>query len=367
MALFKKLFSSSSFSSSPIIFMLHLILLFTLCYKTKALKLPPNVTYPAVIAFGDSIVDTGNNNNIKTLVKSNFPPYGKNFQGGPTGRFCDGKIPSDFLVEELGIKELLPAYLDPNLKPSDLVTGVCFASAASGYDPLTPQIASVISLSTQLDMFKEYIGKLKGIVGEDRTNFILAKSLYVVVAGSDDIANTYFVTHGRELQYDIPTYTDLMLNGASDFVKDIYKLGARRIAVLGAPPIGCVPSQRTLAGGIIRDCAEKYNYAAMLFNSKLSKEMDSIGRNSPNSRIVYVDAYNPLLDIIVNYQTYGYKVVDRGCCGTGKLEVAVLCNPLDSTCPDASEYVFWDSYHPTESVYRKLISQILQKYISRLY
>lgn len=43
-------------------------------------------------------------------------------------------------VEQLGIKEYLPAYLDPNLKSSDLVTGVCFASGASGYDPLTPKI-----------------------------------------------------------------------------------------------------------------------------------------------------------------------------------------------------------------------------------
>jgi len=40
----------------------------------------------------------------------------------------------------LGIKEYLPAYLDPNLKSSDLVTGVGFASGASGYDPLTPKI-----------------------------------------------------------------------------------------------------------------------------------------------------------------------------------------------------------------------------------
>ncbi|XP_061366011.1 GDSL esterase/lipase EXL3-like [Gastrolobium bilobum] len=354
---------------SPSTLILRFIVLFAfLCYRTKAVvKLPPNASFPAVIAFGDSIVDSGNNNNIKTLVKCNFLPYGKDFEGGiPTGRFCNGKIPSDLLVEELGIKEYLPAYLDPNLKSSDLVTGVCFASGASGYDPLTPQIASVIPISAQLDMFKEYIGKLKSNVGEDRTNFILAKSLYVVVAGSDDIANTYFVARGRQLQYDVPAYTDLMLNSASNFIKELYKLGARRIAVLSAPPIGCVPSQRTLAGGIIRECAEKYNDAAKLFNSKLSKEMDSLNHNSPNSRIVYIDVYNPLLDIIVNYQKYGYKVVDRGCCGTGKIEVAVLCNPLDTTCPDASEYVFWDSYHPTEGVYRTLISQVLQKYLSRL-
>ncbi|KAK7280769.1 hypothetical protein RJT34_25836 [Clitoria ternatea] len=345
-----------------------LLIVFALWHTTKALvKLPPNVTFPAIIAFGDSIVDSGNNNDLKTLVKCNFSPYGKDFDGGvPTGRFCNGKIPTDILVEEFGIKEYLPAYLDPNLKSSDLPTGVCFASGASGYDPLTPKIASVIPLSSQLDMFKEYIGRLKGIVGESRTNFIIANSLYVVVAGSDDIANTYFVVHARP-EYDIPAYTDLMLNSASNFVKELYKLGARRMAVLSAPPIGCVPSQRTLAGGLVRQCADKYNYAAKLFNSKLSKEIDNIKRNSPDSRIVYIDVYNPLLDIILNYQKYGYEVVDRGCCGSGKLEVAVLCNPLDATCPNASKYVFWDSYHPTEGVYRILINQVLEKYLSQLY
>ena len=90
--------------------------------------------------------------------------------------------------------------------------------------------------------------------------------------------------------------------------KELYKLGARRIAILSAPPIGCVPSQRTLAGGIIRECAEKYNDAAKLFNSKLSKELDSLDRNLPNSNIVYIDVYNPLLDIIVNYQKYGNRL-----------------------------------------------------------
>ncbi|XP_014504189.1 GDSL esterase/lipase EXL3-like [Vigna radiata var. radiata] len=348
--------------------LLRFIVIFGLWCRAKGmLKLPSNVSVPAVLAFGDSIVDSGNNNNIKTLVKCNFPPYGKDFQGGkPSGRFCNGKIPSDMIVEELGLKEYLPAYLDPNLKSSDLVTGVCFASGASGYDPLTPQIASVISLSSQLDMFKEYIGKLKGIVGESRTNFILANSLYLVVAGSDDIANTYFVAHARILQYDIPSYTDLMVNSASNFVKDLYNLGARRIAVLSAPPIGCVPSQRTLAGGLERGCSEKYNNAAKLFNSKLSKELDSL-RSYPNGRIVYIDVYNPLFDIIQNYKKYGYEVMDRGCCGTGKLEVAVLCNPLDSTCSNASEYVFWDSYHPTEGVYRRLVNHVLEKYTTRLF
>lgn len=40
-------------------------------------------------------------------------------------------------MEDLGIKELMPAYFDPNLEVEDLKSGVSFASGASGYDLLT--------------------------------------------------------------------------------------------------------------------------------------------------------------------------------------------------------------------------------------
>lgn len=45
-----------------------------------------------------------------------------------------------FAAEELGIKSIVPAYLDSNLKPKDLLTGVSFASGGSGYDPITPKL-----------------------------------------------------------------------------------------------------------------------------------------------------------------------------------------------------------------------------------
>jgi len=62
----------------------------------------------------------------------------------------------------------------------------------------------------------------------------------------------------------------------------------------------------------------------------------------------------------------GYEVADRGCCGTGTLEVALTCNHLDATCPNVLDYVFWDGFHPTESVYKKLVPKILQEYINQL-
>ncbi|ONI32334.1 hypothetical protein PRUPE_1G361900 [Prunus persica] len=332
------------------------------------ITLPGNASVSAVIIFGDSIVDTGNNNNnFKTLARSNFPPYGKDLKGGmPTGRYSNGKVPSDLIVEALGIKELLPAYLDPTLQPKDLLTGVVIAAGGAGYDPLTAQVAGVASLSDQLKQFKEYIKKLKAIAGEERANFIISNSLIFVVAGTNDISNTYFLTGLRKLEYDVPSYTDLMLNYASVFVKDLYGLGVRRIGVLNTPPIGCVPSQRTVAGGVLRECDEKQNQASQLFNSKLSAEVDDLNKNLPNSRVVYIDIYNPLLDLINNPSKYGFEVVNKGCCGTGIIEVTKLCNQIQpaGTCSDDSKYVFWDSYHPTERAYKIIVQHILDKYIN---
>uniref|UniRef100_M1ALM4 Zinc finger protein n=1 Tax=Solanum tuberosum TaxID=4113 RepID=M1ALM4_SOLTU len=263
----------------------------------------------ALFVFGDSIVDTGNNNGLKTIAKVNYPPYGKDFMGGiPTGRFSNGKVPSDFLVEELGIKDLLPAFLDPTLQAEDLITGVNFASGGAGYDPLTSEIAKVISLDGQVTLFKEYIVKLTELVGEDRKNEILANSLFMLVTGANDITNTYFGTPLRKSYYDVPSYADLLVNFACSFVQDLYGLGARRIGIFGIPPIGCLPSQRTLKGGEARQCVDNLNQAAQLFNIKLEAYSNSQGNKLPNSRLVYVDTYNVLLDVIDNPQRYDMNV-----------------------------------------------------------
>lgn len=96
---------------------------------------------PAVIVFGDSSVDSGNNNGISTLLKSNFKPYGRDFDGGqPTGRFSNGRVPPDFVSEAFGLKTSVPAYLDPKFGISDFVNGVCFASAGTGYDNATSDV-----------------------------------------------------------------------------------------------------------------------------------------------------------------------------------------------------------------------------------
>lgn len=64
--------------------------------QVRALAAKNNVT--CILVFGDSSVDPGNNNVLRTAMKGNFLPYGKDFFGGhPTGRFSDGRLATDFI------------------------------------------------------------------------------------------------------------------------------------------------------------------------------------------------------------------------------------------------------------------------------
>ncbi|KAK9068941.1 hypothetical protein SSX86_013057 [Deinandra increscens subsp. villosa] len=321
-----------------------------------------NVSVSAVLVFGDSFVDQGNNNYINTLAKANYPPYGKDSPDGkPTGRFSNGKTLSDFLAEALGVKDYLPASLDPLLEDKDLQTGVSFGSAGTGFDQRTSTSLSAIPISAQLDMFKEYIMKLKKNIGEEPANNIITNSIVVVVAGNNDLILT------RRLQHDVVAYSNMLIKLVLNFTEEIYTLGVRRIVVFSLPPMGCYPFVRTLVGGPERRCVDKENDIAQLYNNILKQQLQFWATSFPQSRVAYIDYYNPLISIIENPQKYGFDVVDKGCCGTGEVEVAFLCNKLTPTCPDRSKYFFWDGFHPSEEGYKIIVDNILQDLLNNLF
>ncbi|KAL0693660.1 hypothetical protein Bca4012_060840 [Brassica carinata] len=334
--------------------------------KTKAAKQGNNGTIPALIVFGDSIMDTGNNNGLHTILKCNFPPYGKDFPGGyATGRFSDGKVPSDLIAEKLGLTKTLPAYMSPNLKPEDLLQGVTFASGGTGYDPLTAKMMSVISVWDQLTYFKQYIATIKQHFGEEKAQYILDHSFYLVVSSSNDLAHTFLA---QSYKYDRTSYANFLADSAAKFVRELHKLGARKIGVFSAVPVGCVPLQRTMFGGLFtRRCNKPLNKMAKQFNSRLSPALDSLDKEL-DGVIFYINVYDTLFDIIQNPGQYGFEVADRGCCGKGTIAISYLCNSLNPfTCSNSSAYVFWDSYHPTERAYQVIVDKLLDKYLSKIY
>ncbi|KAM6551202.1 hypothetical protein CsatB_001010 [Cannabis sativa] len=325
----------------------------------KSNESPKNTTAAsAVLVFGDSTVDPGNNNYLPTIFKSNFLPYGRDLANKkPTGRFCNGRLTTDFLASYVGLKDYVPPYLDPSLSMEELMTGVSFASAGSGYDPITPQVGNVLPVLKQLEYFKEYKKRLESSIGKQETEHHINKAIFVISAGTNDFIVNYFTLPIRRKIYTtLSSYDIFLMEHVKTFLQDLWGEGARRIVVGGLPPMGCLPGVITLNSPNEfqpRGCIDKYNSAARDYNKLLQNQLVSMQSGLANfgARIAYVDLYGPVMELIREPTKFGLKEIFKGCCGTGYLEVTFLCNPLSYVCPDANKYMFWDSIHPTEKTY----------------
>ncbi|XP_045827312.1 GDSL esterase/lipase At2g42990-like [Trifolium pratense] len=321
---------------------------------------------PAVIVFGDSSVDSGNNNKIATLLKSNFKPYGRDFEGGrPTGRFCNGRVPSDFIAEAFGIKKNIPAYLDPAYTIDDFVTGVCFASAGTGYDNATSDVLNVIPLWKEVEYFKEYQEKLRVHVGKEKANYIISEALYLISLGTNDFLENYYIFPTRQFHFTESQYQDFLVDIAENFVKKIYSLGARKLSITGLIPMGCLPLERAINIFGDHDCNEKYNNVAKQFNVKLENMISKISKELPQLKALSANPYHIFNDIITRPSFYGFEEAEKACCSTGTFEMSYLCsdkNPL--TCKDANKYVFWDAFHPSEKTNRIASNHLIPKLLA---
>ncbi|CAI8596596.1 unnamed protein product [Vicia faba] len=202
---------------------------------------------PALIVFGDSSVDSGNNNFIPTIARSNFEPYGRDFpNGNPTGRFSNGRLAPDFISEAFGLKPIVPAYLDHSYDITDFATGVCFASAGTGFDNITASVADVIPLWKEVEYYKEYQNRLRAKFGNKKANEIINESLYLISIGTNDFLENYYQRLERRLQFSVQEYEDFLIGLTENFLREIYDLGARKISMTGLIPMGCLPLERAI-------------------------------------------------------------------------------------------------------------------------
>ncbi|KAF8087702.1 hypothetical protein N665_0570s0016 [Sinapis alba] len=335
-----------------------LLILFTLLLQLpNPINASPSPPITAIYAFGDSTLDSGNNNYIPTLFRSNHPPYGRSFPAKlSTGRFSDGKLATDFLASSLGLKLTLPAYLDPSVKPLDLLTGVSFASAGGGLDARTAMLSLTLTMDKQWSYFEEAVSKMKSVVGDAGTNDMIY-NIYDHVLGS-------FIS--------VSDYQDYLLRNVEAFVQRLHDAGARRITVAGLPPIGCLPVQVTLGTVTLprifhhRICTENQNSDSQIYNQKLLKLNFRLSQRLQGSKILYLDIYTPIMDMIKHPNKYGLEETIKGCCGTGFIEAGPLCNSLSKTCEDVSKYLFFDSVHPTQKAYSVIATYALQKLLPLL-
>uniref|UniRef100_A0A6N2LSP4 Uncharacterized protein n=1 Tax=Salix viminalis TaxID=40686 RepID=A0A6N2LSP4_SALVM len=284
---------------------------------------------PAMFIFGDSLIDNGNNNNLPSLAKANYFPYGIDFNGGPTGRFCNGYTMVDEIAEQLGLP-LIPAY--SGASGDQVLNGVNYASAAAGILDITGR------------------NFITNNLGADDVARQVGRSIFFVGMGSNDYLNNYLMpNYPTRNQYNGRQYADLLTQQYSRQLTTLYNLGARKFVIAGLGEMGCIPS--ILAQSPAGHCSDSVNQLVQPFNENVKAMLNNFNANQlPGAKFIFIDVARMFREILTNSPAYGFSVINRGCCGIGRNRGQITCLPFQTPCTNREQYVFWDAFHPTEAV-----------------
>ncbi|KAJ8761959.1 hypothetical protein K2173_006561 [Erythroxylum novogranatense] len=301
---------------------------------------------PCYFIFGDSLVDSGNNNNLATTAKVDYQPYGIDFTYGPTGRFTNGRTSADIIGELLGFDSFIPPYLSAS--GSQILKGVNYASGSAGIRSETGKAAGVnIDLTTQLQRHQVVISRIAGSLGsEELAMNHLNKCLYSFVIGSNDYINNYFLPqfYNTSKEYSPVQFAEVLIEEYKQKIMSSYNSGARKVALTGIGRIGCTPNAIATYGTNGSLCVDYMNNAANLFNGNLKSLVDQLKNDLMDANFVYLDAYGAPFQ---NISTIGLRITSSSCC---QVNGYGLCTPKEAPCTFRNSYLFWDAFHPTQIV-----------------
>ncbi|KAG6502599.1 GDSL esterase/lipase At5g55050-like [Zingiber officinale] len=292
-------------------------------------------TPPAVFVFGDSTVDVGNNNFLPSgAPKADHPHYGVDFPDHiPTGRFSNGLLAVDFVAHAAGIHRSPPPFL--SLDPNSFypMPGVSFASAGCGVLDTTG--TDVLTMTQQIKDFSTFVGNLTAAEGAQAAATFLSKSLFYISVGSNDL-------------FKFSLIADVLFEFEGQ-LRSIYKLGARKFAVVGTGLLGCTPSSRVrVLGGA---CSTDLNYLSLRYKNATRALLDLLAVELEGFKFSFSDFFEMCSLVLSDPQQYGITELAAACCGSGSLNAEGPCIPNATYCDDRKQYVSWDGIHPTQVMY----------------
>ncbi|KAJ6729288.1 ZINC FINGER FYVE DOMAIN CONTAINING PROTEIN [Salix viminalis] len=231
--------------------------------------IPLKFSYPAVFNFGDSNSDTGGL--VAGLAFPVGPPNGETYFQQPYGRFCDGRLIIDFLMDAMG-RPFLNPYLDSVGAP-DFQKGCNFAAGGSTILPANAASTSPFSFGVQVAQFVRFKDRVLKLLakGKKSQKYLpledyFNQGLYMFDMGQNDIDGAFNSKSEDQVISSFPA----ILSEFEAGIKRLYTEGAR-------------------------------NFWGQF----------------PDANLTYVDIFSIKLKLISNFSQYGFKQPLAACCGYG--------------------------------------------------
>ncbi|XWS41971.1 hypothetical protein CRYUN_Cryun17cG0128100 [Craigia yunnanensis] len=326
-----------------------------------------NGGFGASFIFGDSLVDAGNNNYLPILSKANIPPNGIDFKasgGNPTGRYTNGRTIGD-IEKNWEYQNYAVPYLAPNSTGKAILYGVNYASGGGGVMNATGRIfVKRLGLDIQIDFFNNTRKQFDKLLGSSKAkDYITRKSIFSITIGANDFLNNYLLpvlSIGARISDSPDGFIEDMINHLRNQLTRLYQLDARKFVIGNVGPIGCIPYQKTINQLNENECVDLANKLAMQYNARLKDLLTELNGKLPGAKFVHANVYDLVMELIINYEKYGFTSASKACCGNGGQFAGIIpCGPTSSMCKDRDKHVFWDPYHPSEAANLIIARQLL--------
>jgi phospholipase/lecithinase/hemolysin len=296
---------------------------------------PAGGVHLQIVSFGDSLSDVGTYEPIANAV------------GG--GRFTTnpGQVWTQDVAQYYG-DTLSPAYTIDVTHKLSAQSGLGYAEGG----------ATVATPANQSDFLTDVIGDIEMPVNQQISSYLSAhqsfnaNQLVLVWAGANDVLRAGQLPAAAQ-----PVET--AATALAQLVGQIVQNGGAHVVVVNLPNVGLSPS-----GIASSDSGANPTQLSQLFNGTLNAALQSDGLQG---KVIQIDAYTWLNQIIANFQANGFTVSNTGvACDPKKTphQTALLCSPATYVAPNADQtYMFADDLHPTTRLHT-LFAQYVEHQIA---
>ncbi len=293
-----------------------------LAFATATIPTAAEAPFDRIVAFGASLSDSGNafalrggaNTPPDYLLDPLLVPSAPYARGGH--HFSNGATWVEQFARSKGLAGTArPAFLSSAGNATNYAVG-----GARAYED-----GININLGAQVAAFLQHSGSAA------------PGGLYTIEMGGNDIRDALQVFPGRDNGREV--LEDAVL-AIGHNIRVLYGAGARTFLVWRAPNVGLTPAIRTL-DRMKPGAAQLATLLTQGFNTGLDAMVTHLS-TLPGIRIVRLDAYTLLNDLVADPASFGLMDVVSAC---------VTPNVPPFVCDRPDEFLFWDGIHPTKAVH----------------